>query len=132
MSDPRQRAYELNEMAVRLYQQGQYQQALAAATEALHLAQEHLGEDHPDTAQSLNNLGFLLQATGDYAGARSCYEQALAINRRALGPDHPHTALRSRFTTVKSRRSARSRWGKTGPLAGCETTSKPEQPGPLT
>jgi tetratricopeptide (TPR) repeat protein/CHAT domain-containing protein len=88
-----QQVVHLNRQALHLYGHGQYPQAASLARQALELARQHLGEDHPDTALSFNNLGLFLRAQGKNAAARPCYEQALDINRRVLGADHPQTAM---------------------------------------
>ena len=50
---------ELNERLVKLYQQGRYSEAAQVAEEALKVAENTFGQDHPDVAQSLNNLAVL-------------------------------------------------------------------------
>src|SRR5262249_19458247 len=45
---------QLNQQIGRLHQQGQYVAALAIARQALDLARQLQGEQHPDTARSLN------------------------------------------------------------------------------
>jgi tetratricopeptide (TPR) repeat protein len=69
-----------------------YADAALLWRQALAVADERFGPNHPDTATSLNNLGYLLQSQGDLAGARPYYERALAIREKVLGPDHQETA----------------------------------------
>src|SRR5258705_5809012 len=72
-----------------LYGQGRYQRAVVVAKEALRIAEQTHGPDHPNVATSLNNLAELYQAQGQYVQAEQLFRRALAINEKALGPDHP-------------------------------------------
>ena len=83
---------QLNQKVVKLYQQGQYAQALDLARQSLELARANVGEEHPDTAMSLNNLAYLYQAVGNYEAAQPLFARALAICEKVLGPEHPDTA----------------------------------------
>jgi tetratricopeptide (TPR) repeat protein len=83
---------ELNGRVLRLFQQGHLAQAVSVAEQALDLACQHLGEEHPQTANTLDTLAALLQAQGDSAAARPYLEKVLEINRRVLGENHPDTA----------------------------------------
>jgi len=83
---------ELNQEAVKLYKQGQYSEATKVTKEALKVAEETFGPDHPDVAQSLNNLVELYRAQGKYAQAEPLYKRALTIWGKSLGPDHPDVA----------------------------------------
>ena len=78
-------AQSLNNLALLLYAQGDYDGARPFYERALAISEQVLGPHHPSTAQSLNNLALLLQAQGDYAGARPLYERALAIWEQVLG-----------------------------------------------
>ena len=82
----------LNHEVMSLYGQGRYQRAVVVAKEALLIAEQTHGPDHPDVATSLNNLAELYQAQGQYVQAEQHFRRALAINEKALGPDHPDVA----------------------------------------
>ena len=82
----------LNEKATSLYEQGRYEEAVKFAEEALKIAEETFGPDHPNMAQSLNNLAELYRAQGKYAEAEPLVKRALAIWEKALGKDHPDVA----------------------------------------
>ena len=82
----------LNGEVAQLHQQGRYPEALKRAKQALELAENTLGPEHPETASSVNNLGFLYQAMGQYDQALPLYQRALAIKEKVLGPEHPDTA----------------------------------------
>lgn len=86
------RIAEINNDVVALYGAGRYAEAKARAAEALALAEQALGPEHPDTADSLNNLAALLQTLGDLPAARPIYERSLAIYGKTLAPNHPDTA----------------------------------------
>src|SRR5437879_5018578 len=57
----------LNQETMQLFQQGKYDRAIVLGREALELAEENVGPDHPDVAASLNNLAELYRTQGDYA-----------------------------------------------------------------
>ena len=59
----------LNEEAVSLYKQGNYERAVTVAKKALQIAEQEVGPDHPDVATSLNNLAELYCVQGRYAQA---------------------------------------------------------------
>ena len=82
----------LNEEVRRLYRAGEYERAIIVAQEALKLAEDNVGSDHPDVATSLNNLASLYETQGHYAKAEPLYKRSLAINEKALGPNHPSVA----------------------------------------
>jgi len=83
---------ELNAKAATLYQQGRYSEAVNVAKEALKVAENTFGPDHPNVAASMNNLAELYRAQGKYAEAEPLYKRALKIWEKALGPDHPDVA----------------------------------------
>jgi len=56
------------------------------------IAEQRLGDDHPDVATSLNNLAGLYCSQGRYAEAEPLYLQALDIQQRQSGGDHPDVA----------------------------------------
>ena len=84
--------YELNYKVRELYKQGEYSEATDVAKEALKVAENTFGPDHPRVATSLNNLGEVYGAQGRYAEAEPLYKRALAILEEALGSEHPEVA----------------------------------------
>ena len=78
-----EQVYRLNQQIGQLYQQGRDQQALGLAVQARDLIRQHVGEDHPDYADSLNNLARVYREMGDYAAAEPLFRQALEIRRAA-------------------------------------------------
>lgn len=82
----------LNQAALELERTGQYDRALKVAKAALQVAEQNVGPDHPDVADSLIGLALLYQTQGDHAKAEPLFKRALAILEKALGPDHPNVA----------------------------------------
>src|SRR5688572_26842715 len=76
MSSPIPQIDQLNWEVVQLWQQGRYEHAIGVATQVRLLTHHHLGEAHPDYAQSLHNLAGLYCAVGDYARAEPLCRQA--------------------------------------------------------
>jgi len=83
---------DLDDKAFTLYQQGRYAEAAKVAKDALKVAEETFGPDHPAVGTLLNNLAMLYRAQGKYAQAESLHKRALAIQEKALGPEHPDVA----------------------------------------
>jgi tetratricopeptide (TPR) repeat protein len=86
----------LNQTAVYLYQRAQYPQAEPLYQQALAIAEQQLGPEHPHTAGSLNNLAELYRAQGKYAEAEPLLKRALAIAEQQLGLEHPNTQTAGR------------------------------------
>jgi tetratricopeptide (TPR) repeat protein len=72
---------------------GRYSEATDRAKEALKVAEDTFGQDHPNVAISLNNLAYLYDCQGEYAQSGPLYKRALAILEKALGPDHFRVGL---------------------------------------
>ncbi len=83
----------LNGKAKTLYKQKRYPDALSVAEEALKVAEDTFGPDHPKVAISLNNIAELYVIKGTYAEIEPLYKRALEINEKALGEDHPDVAI---------------------------------------
>lgn len=60
-----------------LYDQGRYSEAADIAKEALKVAENTFGEDHPNVAISLNNLAYLYDCQGNHAQSGPLYRRAL-------------------------------------------------------
>lgn len=56
----------LNNMAMLLGSQGEYEEALPLIERALRIKEEALGPEHPDVAAVLSNMGGLLKSKGRY------------------------------------------------------------------
>ena len=85
-------AKRLNQQAIQLYKQGEYNKAIVLAERALEIREKALGENHPDVAESLNNLALLYSNQGRYSEAEPLYQRSLAILEKALGENHPLVA----------------------------------------
>lgn len=84
---------ELNQAAIKLYQQRKYDEAVAYAERALNVATHTFGDEHPNVARSLNNLATVYQSLGKYALAQPPYERALEIYEKSLGKNHYQVAI---------------------------------------
>ena len=82
----------LVERAEKLQAEGKYGEAAAIWRQVLAIAEQALGPNHPDVANSLNDLALLLKNQGQYAAAEPLYRRSLAIREKALLPDHPAVA----------------------------------------
>ena len=76
----------------RLHKRGQYLKAVDVAKDALKVAEETFGSEHPNMTFSLSNLAILYYEQGEYVEAELLYKRALAISEKALGKDHPEVA----------------------------------------
>ena len=74
----------LNEEVISLYEKGEYARATKVAKKALKVAEETLGENHPDVATTLNNLAELYKTQGDYEAALPLYRRSLQIREEKL------------------------------------------------
>jgi tetratricopeptide (TPR) repeat protein len=72
----------------RLYKRGQYLEAVDVAKDALKVAEETFGSEHPNMVLSLSNLAILYHEQGKYVEAELLYKRALAISEKVLGKDH--------------------------------------------
>ena len=72
---------------------GEHEAARKQFEQALLLAQDAFGAEHPQTARRLANLGNVLDDLGDYRAARAHLDRALAILESQYGPDHPDIAI---------------------------------------
>ncbi|HEX8069183.1 MAG TPA: CHAT domain-containing tetratricopeptide repeat protein [Pyrinomonadaceae bacterium] len=72
---------------------GDYRAAANALREALALAEQQLGAEHPDTAALLNNLALALKESGAYDESERLYRRGLALAEKLEGPASPPYAL---------------------------------------
>ncbi len=83
----------LNYKANTLLKQKRYPDALSVAEEALQVAEDTFGPDHPKVATSLNTIAELYVIKGTYAEIEPLYIRALEIVEKALGSDNPDVAI---------------------------------------
>ena len=84
---------ELNHDTVRLFRAGEYQRALPVARQALEVAENNGGPEHPDVATSLNWLADIYRKQSQYAQAEPLFQRALRIREEQLGAQHPDVAI---------------------------------------
>jgi tetratricopeptide (TPR) repeat protein len=80
----------LNNMAVVLGENGDYDSALKKARDAL----QSLPPESADRASIFNNLGVIYRSMGEYQMALDAYHEALKIDLKYKSPDHPSFAIR--------------------------------------
>jgi tetratricopeptide (TPR) repeat protein len=78
----------LNDTAVSLYEQGNYDDAAELAERALKIAEDSMGPDNPEIAPFLNNLAVIYYAQGKYSTAAAMYQRAIRVTEPSLGSDH--------------------------------------------
>ncbi len=130
-----QKANELSQEVLRLYQQGQYDEAIPLAERILAIREKDLGPEHPDTALALNNLAVFYKTMGAYEKAEPLYRRSLAIREKVMGPEHPDTAavlnnLAGLYSTMGAYDKAEPLYRRS--LAICEKVMGPEHPSTAT
>ena len=80
-----QAIYAINRQAVVLLEQGRYDEAVAAAKNAVAQAEARLGKDHPGLAAALSNLGLAYLDGGQYDQAEAPLRRAVDIGRTGWG-----------------------------------------------
>lgn len=83
----------LDQQVFQLFQAGDYEQSLQLAEQALALAEQRHGPDHPIIAIELRFVAQALTASGRNAEAEQAIRHALAIDEKAFGPEASATAL---------------------------------------
>jgi tetratricopeptide (TPR) repeat protein len=68
-----------------------YTEAEPLCRQALSICEQHLGPEHPLTAQGLHNLAVSYYEQGKYAEAEPLFKRALAIRTQVLKEGHPLT-----------------------------------------
>lgn len=83
----------LNRFGYYVKRRGRYEEAEHFYQEALELAKQIPGQEHPVFAETLFRIGELLYIKGNYTQAEQLYQQALKFREQSLGPNHPDVAL---------------------------------------
>jgi tetratricopeptide (TPR) repeat protein len=78
-------------LAISLWELGQYQQAGHLGQDTLTRCRRVLGDDHPLTLRAAFSLAISLWEMGQYEQARQLGDDTLTRCRRVLGDDHPET-----------------------------------------
>jgi CHAT domain-containing protein/Tfp pilus assembly protein PilF len=82
---------DLNRRMNALHREGRTAEAVPLVREALALAEEVFGPEHPTTVTWRNGLAALQTELGEFAAARAQLDQAMAACGKLLGPEHPET-----------------------------------------
>lgn len=82
-----------NALGVLHWQEGNYDEALAAFQRSLAAGQRAYGAAHPWVATSQANLGVLYMDRGDYQAALAALVRAREIQEKTLGQEHPLTSF---------------------------------------
>jgi tetratricopeptide (TPR) repeat protein len=76
----------------RLFNAGQYQEAIPLAQRLLEIQEKAFGPDNPKITDALYNLATLNGYQGNYADAENLYQRVMAIHEKSHGPDNPSVA----------------------------------------
>ncbi len=82
----------LNKKLVELHKNGEVQEAILIAEEALTSAIKTFGEDHLQVAISLNNLAAFYKSLEKFAEAEPLYLKAISLLEKLKGKEHPDVA----------------------------------------
>jgi tetratricopeptide (TPR) repeat protein len=89
MSGQEQGVRALDELAVKLANEGRLKEAEEKYRAALALAEKHGNEDAPGLALALRQLGVFLSSTERFEEAEPLLVRALSLQEKSLGPRHP-------------------------------------------
>ena len=85
-----QEARTLSESAVKLFNQGKYDEAMPLAKRALQLREKMLPRNDPQISNSLTNLGEIYIAQKDYKPAKEIFQRLLQIQIELFGAEDPN------------------------------------------
>jgi tetratricopeptide (TPR) repeat protein len=88
-SQPRNLVAVLNNLGRVLTEQSQYKEAEQFYHEAIEVAEQRLGPEHPDVAIGVSGLGKLMLARRKFSDAEPLLQRAEQIDRKNFAPDHP-------------------------------------------
>ena len=72
---------------------GEYGKAEAMHREAVKIAKQVYGQQHPEVASALDNVAIVLYRQGKQAEAEALEREVLAMRINTLGKDHPQVAM---------------------------------------
>jgi CHAT domain-containing protein/tetratricopeptide (TPR) repeat protein len=78
----------VHQHAIRVYEQGNYRDAIAVAEKALDLLEGTLGPSHPCVAVPVHSLAVFQHTQGAYAKAEPLYARVIGIQEEVLGATH--------------------------------------------
>ncbi len=82
----------LHERGTELYDEGQYEDAIALFEKAAKIRREQLGDSSEVLSNSLFNIGLCYFNLDDYARALDYHQQALTVKEKVYGKSHPDCA----------------------------------------
>jgi TonB family protein len=88
-----QEATKLNDSAVKLYNQGKYDEALPVAKRSLEIREKLLPKNDALISSSLINLGEIHLARKDYKAAKDVFQRLLQLQEEQFGPDDVNLAF---------------------------------------
>ncbi|HSK63027.1 MAG TPA: TonB family protein [Pyrinomonadaceae bacterium] len=88
-----QEARTLNESAVKLFNQGKYDEAMPLAKRALQIREKLLPRTDEQISSSLTNLGEIYLAQKDYKQAKEIFLRLLQIQEELFGGDDPNLSF---------------------------------------
>jgi tetratricopeptide (TPR) repeat protein len=83
----------LDHQAYQLLTQGEYEEGVIVAVQALDLAKKCFGPADPNVTISLVRLAGFYKRQRKHSEAEPLLQQALVITENARGPDHPDVAM---------------------------------------
>jgi tetratricopeptide (TPR) repeat protein len=88
-AQPRNLVAVLNNLGRVLTEQSQYKEAEQFYHEAIDVAEQRLGPEHPDVAIGVSGLGKLMLARRKFSDAEPLLQRAEQMDRKNFAPDHP-------------------------------------------
>ena len=82
-----------NDLAVVLYETGEFDRAEELLGEALRIQTEAYGADSIRLSTTYNNLGLMFSARGEHGKAIAYYDKSLTLQLKCFGELHPGTAI---------------------------------------
>src|SRR5258708_7318906 len=78
---------ELNSAAVKLFNEGRYEEALPLETQALELREKAVGPDDAELVPILKNLGEIYKSMARNQESAASFDRALKLAEKAYGPN---------------------------------------------
>jgi CHAT domain-containing protein len=92
--------YLLYQEAMKLRDEGNYDEALPLFERVIETRKRILGPDAPDLAAAIHDLAVFYYYKGDYPRVEPLSNRALAIQEKALGRNHPNVATTLNLLTI--------------------------------
>ncbi len=82
----------LEEFGEICWDEGRFDEGMAATERQIEIRRRYLGDRHPEVAVSMNNQALNYLGVGDFARAEEITREVLEIRREAFGNEHPEVA----------------------------------------